>query len=151
MSSRNHTTMKLKLVRHSFTDTTTIGDLYINGKIFCQILEDKDRGLYADKPETIANKIKGQTAIPYGTYKVINSFSPRFQKYLPLLLNVPGYAGIRIHPGNTHVDTEGCLLPGIRSGDTVVKSKYTFGLLHAILKKAEKSEEITIEITKLQQ
>lgn len=105
----------------------TIGKLYINNKYFCDTLEDVDRGLTYTMPlEKIqAIKIKDQTAIPIGQYKVaMNISSPKysnFAKYpwakpyqgkLPRLLNVPGYSGVLIHPGNTKNDTSGCILLG---------------------------------------
>lgn len=107
--------MELKLIRRFFSEKATIGELYVNGSFLCNTLEDVDRGLYKDMPleELIRNKVKTKTAIPYGTYTVANTYSPRFQKYLPLLLDVPAYSGIRIHPGNKALDTEGCILPGV--------------------------------------
>ena len=64
-------------------------------------------------PEEIKKiKIHGQTAIPSGRYEIRVTLSARFRRQLPILLNVPGYAGVRIHPGNTDANTEGCLLPG---------------------------------------
>jgi len=80
----------------------TIGKLYIEGQYLCDTLED------AVRPE----KIQGKTAIPEGTYQVIMSMSNRFKKVMPLLLDVPNYAGVRIHSGNTAKDTEGCILLG---------------------------------------
>jgi hypothetical protein len=88
--------------RSEYTETTTVGDLFVNGVWECVSLEDKVR------PE----KIKGETAIPLGKYEVRITWSPRFKRHLPLLIDVPGFDGIRIHPGNTHKDTEGCLLVG---------------------------------------
>jgi len=78
------------------------------------MLEDRDRGLRSEMPleEIIREKVYGKTAIPTGRYQVIISYSNRFKKKLPLLVDVPGFAGIRIHSGNKHDDTEGCLLPG---------------------------------------
>lgn len=92
----------------------TIGNLYINDVFFSNILEDTVRGLRQDMtPEEIKKiKIHGQTAIPSGRYEIRVTLSARFRRQLPILLNVPGYAGVRIHPGNTDANTEGCLLPG---------------------------------------
>lgn len=142
--------MNLKLVRRKFDTLRTISDLYVNDVFFCNVLEDVDRGLAQDMSlsEIAAIKVHGATAIPYGTYQVINSFSPRFNKYLPLLLNVPGYSGIRIHPGNTELDTEGCLLPGVESKNKVINSRATFARLFSLLQKAEKTNKIVLTITK---
>ena len=99
--------MQLKLIRDTFSDESTIGKLYIDGEYFCETLEDKDRYL-----EGGGKKEYGKTAIPRGTYGVIITMSNRFKKELPLLLNVPQFEGIRIHAGNTAVDTDGCILLG---------------------------------------
>ena len=110
----------------------------------CDTLEDTDRGL---TPENIGTKkIYGQTAIPKGTYQVIISYSPRFQKQLPLLLNVPGFQGIRIHAGNTPEDSHGCILVGQASNNKVINSRITMTSLLSILTKASKKEKITITI-----
>jgi len=96
--------MNLELKRISCKPAYTIGKLYIDGKYFCDTLED------AVRPAGV--KIKGETAIPVGTYKVEMTMSNRFKRVLPLLLNVPNFDGIRIHRGNTAADTEGCILVG---------------------------------------
>jgi hypothetical protein len=87
--------MELKVIRKIFTNKSTIGELHINGKFFCYTLEDKDRYV-----EQGGKKEFGITAIPRGTYSVVLSFSNRFQKYLPEILNVPQFVGIRMHTGN---------------------------------------------------
>lgn len=102
--------MHLKLVRYDMTVRRTFGKLYLNeqayaaNNLFCHTLEDPVRD----------RKVPGLTAIPYGTYRVVLTYSLRFKRQLPLLLNVPGFEGIRIHAGNTEDDTEGCLLVGRR-------------------------------------
>lgn len=80
------------------------------------VVEDKDRGLSQrmSAKEIAAVKVKGRTAIPEGRYRVLVTYSMRFKKLLPILINVPGFSGIRIHTGNTHLNTEGCLLPGTK-------------------------------------
>lgn len=129
--------MKLKLERIYKAPTYTIGKLYIDGKLFCDTLEDvvRHNGL----------KVYGETAIPAGTYKVILNVSNRFKVLMPLLLNVPNFEGIRIHSGNTDKDTHGCLLVGKNTvKGKVTDSKKTFAELMSVLKLAK--NEITIEI-----
>lgn len=106
--------LNLKLERKWKKEKYTIGNLFINGVFFSNVLEDKVRGLRQDMtPEEIQKiKIHGQTAIPSGRYEIRITLSTRFRRLLPVLLNVPGYAGVRIHPGNNDANTEGCLLPG---------------------------------------
>lgn len=106
--------LNLKLERKWKKEKYTIGNLYVNGVFFSNVLEDTVRGLRQDMtPEEIQKiKIHGQTAIPSGRYEIRVTLSARFRRQLPILLNVPGYAGVRIHPGNTDANTEGCLLPG---------------------------------------
>lgn len=94
--------LTLLLVRHPTQPTYTVGVLYVGGARFCYTIEDKVR---------TGPKVHGKTAIPVGRYKVVLSYSNRFKKVLPELLNVPGFSGIRIHPGNTAADTDGCILP----------------------------------------
>ena len=126
--------MKLDLVRNKEDKEYTEGKLYINGEYFCDTIEDKIRD----------TKVKNQTAIPAGHYKVIISISNRFKKIMPLLLNVPNFEGIRIHSGNTKEDTEGCILVGKKVKEGFVgKSRDTFNLL---MKKLNKQDFITIEI-----
>lgn len=132
--------MKLELKRTYFGEDYTIGKLYINDEYFCDTLEDKVR------PDGV--KVYGETAIPAGKYKVIMNMSNRFKKIMPLLLNVPNFEGIRIHSGNTDVDTHGCLLLGKNTiKGKVIDSKNTCTRFYALLAIALKSEEcwITIE------
>jgi hypothetical protein len=97
--------------------------------------------------EAGGQKVHGLTAIPRGKYTLVNSFSNRFQKYLPEILNVPGFAGIRIHPGNKAEDSEGCILVGTTKGvDFIGNSRNAFASLHSKIKAVEKKEKITIEI-----
>lgn len=141
--------MYLQLKRVEVNPQRTHGQLFIDGVYFCDVLEDTDRGLSSSDAlqSILERKLYGRTAIPYGKYTIVTSYSPRFNKQLPLLLNVPGYAGIRIHPGNTEKDTLGCLLVGRRSGDKVLYSRGTFDKLFSRISKAMKGETITIEIT----
>jgi hypothetical protein len=141
--------MELVMTRTTRTNRSTISDLTIDGKFECFVLEDKDRGLQQGMPlsELTALKIKTKTAIPSGRYEIVVSFSDRFKKMLPLLLDVPAFAGIRIHPGNTDADTEGCLLPGkAKSPDMVTSSKIAFTALFDKIKAAIQREKIFITV-----
>jgi hypothetical protein len=127
--------MKLEVKRLHRTDNSTIGELTIDGKFECYTLEDKERDV----------KIKGETAIPKGTYKVIINQSNRFKKLLPLLIGVPNFEGVRIHPGNSNHDTEGCILVGMnRSVDYITKSRKAFD---SLFKKMQGAKSITITIS----
>lgn len=139
--------MKLSLRRSRTNDVCTIGSLYVNGTFLCNVLEDPVRELKGIPPAVW--KIPGKTAIPAGQYQIVLSFSPRFRRILPELLNVPGFTGIRIHPGNTDADTEGCLLPGTwNGGDRVDASARAFSSLVAELNVAiQKNEAIWIGIS----
>jgi len=127
--------MKLALKRLHKTNNSTIGELTVDGLFQCYTLEDIEREV----------KIKSETAIPKGTYKVIINHSNRFKRLLPLLIDVPGFEGIRIHSGNSNHDTEGCILVGeTRSKDFIGKSRKAFDKLFEKMKRAE---SITITIT----
>lgn len=134
----------------------TISRVYLDGipfgdgKKYCNCLEDEDRGLTSEMSleQIKAIKVKGKTAIPTGRYKVIITYSPRFKKDLPLLLNVKGYDGIRIHSGNTQEDTEGCQLMGENSvKGKVLNSRYWTALVIGIIKAAiARGEEVYIKV-----
>lgn len=141
--------MQLLLTRQERTDESTIGELSLNGVHVCYTLEDKDRGLTKDMPqeELRSTKVKGQTAIPTGTYEVIIDMSVRFKKVMPLLVDVPGFAGIRIHSGNTSADTEGCIIVGRKKGtNAVYESKLAFFDVFGILHEALKKEKVFITL-----
>lgn len=147
--------MKLKLKRIALRDTYTIGRLYIDGVYFCDTLEDKVRDLNKNgKFDNGEKKVYGETAIPYGTYKVdMNTVSPRFKNRvwakpyggkIPRLLNINSFEGVLIHPGSSANDTSGCLLVG---RNTIVgkltQSQATF---HKLMSKLKGQKDITIEI-----
>lgn len=116
--------MNLLLLRDPPGADFTIGTLTVDGKSFGHVVEDVDRGL--DSAMALASiqaiKVKGKTAIPVGRYRVVVTMSERFKRAMPLLVGVPGFAGVRIHPGNTSADTEGCLLPGLARTATGVSN-----------------------------
>lgn len=135
--------MKLLVQRELFSDTSSIGSLYIDGVKECHTLEDRDRHL-----EDGGEKVYGETAIPRGIYKVIITFSNRFKKPMPLLVDVTGFEGVRIHPGNTDQNTEGCILVGVGIGqDILYNSRQAYEKLFNKLEAAEAlGEEIEIEV-----
>lgn len=117
--------MMLRLVREPTRHEATHGSLYVDGHWQCWTLEDAIRD----------QKVAGATAIPPGTYRVDITPSQRFKRLLPILLDVPGFTGIRIHPGNVIADTEGCVLVGRTRGmGTIGESRLAFEPLFAQLK-----------------
>ena len=142
--------MELELRRIARRDTYTIGRLSIDGKYFCDTCEDKDRGLRQDLPVSVnqARKVRGQTAIPTGRYRVtLGVKSPKYSKkkqyaacngYVPRLINVPAFDGILIHIGNTAADSEGCILVGRnKKVGMVLESTNTFWQLYDRLQQAD--------------
>lgn len=134
--------MKLKVERLWKKPGYTVGRLYVDGKFFCNTLEDTVRDLNRER------KVLGKTAIPYGEYKVVFNWSPKFGRNLPRLLNVPAFEGILIHPGNTADDSSGCILVGKNTKvGRLTESRYTSDRLNVLVKDAQrKGESITIEI-----
>lgn len=125
--------MNLTLERRWFTPDSAQGELYLDGVFECFTLEDTER------PES-AEKVDGQTAIPLGRYRVVIDFSRRFQRPMPHLLDVPGFEGIRIHPGNTVADTSGCILVGrLRAPGAVLNPRPAFGALFDKLREADRA------------
>ena len=132
--------MKLILTRIARKAEYTIGRLEDeNGKKLCDTLEPIWRNY--DGGEL---KIPKKSAIPEGTYRVVTTYSLRFRKYLPLLVGVPGFEGVRIHSGNTSRDTEGCILVGqnLQVGK-VLWSRIT---LEKLMKLIENEKEIYLTI-----
>jgi hypothetical protein len=130
--------LEIEVNRKIRSKKSTIGELSVDGVFECYTLEDVER----------EEKIYGETAIPKGTYKVSVTMSNRFKRLLPLLQNVPGFEGIRIHPGNVAADTHGCILVGTTKGiDQVLTSKVAFAKLFAKIEAAIKDgKEIKITV-----
>ena len=139
-------TLKLRVERNECSAACTIGELSIDGAFECYVLEDTVREKEGEPVE--AWKVKGETAIPRGTYPVVITQSERFQRPLPLVQNVPGFTGVRIHPGNTSEDTEGCLLVGRgRTAKTVTESKAAFNQLYGKIQQGlQDGDTVTLEI-----
>ena len=153
--------MKINIDRLWPKETYTVGLLYVDGVRLCETLEDKDRGLRKeDDLSTIRSvKVYGETAIPAGTYKVaMDVVSPKYSAVkwykdlcggkMPRLLGVPGFEGILVHPGNTALDSYGCILVGRNTKvGQLTESKATFKKLYKKMKDAyDRGEAITIEI-----
>ena len=116
--------MELRLEREPTVEGRTFGRLFLDDVFYCHTLEDAVR----------VAKIPGQTAIPAGRYRVTITPSARFKRRLPELHNVPNFRGVRIHPGNTIADTEGCILPGhVRTATGLAQSRLAFDPLFARL------------------
>lgn len=98
----------IRIDRYLLTDTKTIGRMYINNEFFCHTLEDTYRGQITEASQ----KVYGATAINNGIYRTVVSYSPKFNKNMPELKNVPFFTGIRIHTGLTEKDTDGCIIVG---------------------------------------
>lgn len=139
--------MRLTLIRKWNKKDYCIGDLYIDGVWFSNVLEDTDRGLKDEmtEEEILKKKVKGETAIPTGIYPVTITYSPKYKKNMPLISNVKGYSGIRIHSGNTSKDTEGCLIVGKnKEVGKVLESRKTYNALFKRL--VQTKERIIIDI-----
>lgn len=137
--------MNLELKRLQFGEDYTIGRLTLDGRFLCYTLEDKVREVIGEPVSSW--KKQNETAIPIGVYPVIITMSARFKVRLPLLMDVPGFSGVRIHTGNSSKDTEGCILVGStwdgKSG-WIGSSKLAFSLLFPILDQAKEPVTITI-------
>jgi hypothetical protein len=133
--------MNILVERFDSGSKDTLGRLYIDGKFYCYTLEDEKREV----------KVKGDTRIPEGTYKVVFYDSPSHGKESLLIKDVPNFQYILIHPGNTEDDTMGCLLPGLRIGSlngkrAVLDSKTAFKKIYSVIAPAiKKGEEVTIK------
>jgi Family of unknown function (DUF5675) len=138
--------MTLRLVREPSSAGATLGVLFVNGRFECFTLEDQIRERAGEPVH--AWKVPAQTAIPAGRYQIVVTESVRFKRPLPLLIGVPGFAGIRVHPGNRISDTEGCILPGLtRSSVAVGQSRAAFDLLFAKIRRAlAAGEQVWIRI-----
>jgi hypothetical protein len=137
--------VKLRLLRNRFKENYTTGQLYLGEDFFCFTLEDcvrEKEGVAVEKW-----KVYGETAIPRGIYKVVLKDSPKFGPDSLALLKVPGFTHIYIHSGNTHADTEGCILVGYRiSSDGVIIPGTTRPALRDLKKVLKDCKDITVQV-----
>tara|TARA_R110000765_G_scaffold345893_1_gene436104 strand:- start:147 stop:605 length:459 start_codon:yes stop_codon:yes gene_type:complete len=114
--------ISLLIIRDTFTDKSTIGNLYINGELFCDTLENP----WLDNQRNIS-------CIPEGSYKVRLRLARESatRDYLHLLVqDVPDRDWILFHRGNTAKDTSGCILVGNgRKQDIVNNSRLAMDLV----------------------
>lgn len=132
--------MKLRLVREQYRPDSTIGRMFVDDVFECFTLEDGVR----------TQKIRGETAIPAGAYRVTVDDSPRFKRKLPRLHDVPNFSGVLIHPGNTAADTEGCILVGRKwqpGEEAIGASRVAFdALFPKIVSTIARGEAVSIEV-----
>lgn len=142
--------MKLELKRIALKPNYTIGKLFINGTYYCDTIEDKVIDLNKNgKFDDGLSKVMHQTAIPYGTFKVVVNYSPKFKRELPRLLDVPYFEGILIHNGNDQNSSSGCIIVGEnKTVGKVTNSTFYMNNLTARIKDSQnKGETITITIS----
>ena len=147
--------MELVLTRIAKRKTYTIGRLAIVSRTDDEYLAGKQEEYFCDTLEPTwrdyangAHKIKGCSAIPEGRYAVVISFSPKIKQWLPILLGVPRFSGIRIHAGNTSADTEGCILVGKNKieGQVVDSRIWLYRLKKKITEAKARDEPVWITI-----
>lgn len=141
--------MKLELKRSFLGESYTIGSLSIDGKKFCDTLEDRVRDLNKNGVfDGDEKKVYGETAIPYGTYDVVVDYSPKFKRELPRLQNVRHFEGILIHRGNTAEDSAGCILVGENKvkGKVINSTPYEKELVRILKEAQDRKDPITIKI-----
>jgi hypothetical protein len=142
--------MKLTLIRRWFAPNYTIGKLFIDDVVFSDTLEDVNRdfnhdGDLLDEGEA---KVYAETAIPFGTYKVIVNHSPKFGRDMVRLLDVPHFEGILIHRGSTERSTAGCIIVGENNEKGRISNsiKYELELIEKVRDAQDRGEKIVIEI-----
>ena len=142
--------MELILERKYLNKDSTEGNLYVNGKWFCHVVEDVVRAKPGEWKKEL--KVYAQTAIPYGRYRVMVTYSPKFKRMLTAILDVPDFVGIRIHSGTSHKSSAGCPIisyladDGNGSRNRVIKDDKAMNDLCDMVLKAQKTEKVWIEI-----
>lgn len=137
--------MELTLNRKLKLENKTIGELLVNGKKFCDTLEDKVRLTWSLLPfrTLLGVKIWGKTAIPSGRYEVVITYSNRFKRRLPLLIKVPQFEGIRMHSGIDENSSSGCLICGklVTKTNTLYGGK-SLGIVDNLVKKIDEGSKL---------
>lgn len=139
--------MELILERKIKNENSCEGNLYVNGKWFCHTIEDKVRAAPGEWKASL--KVYAKTAIPYGTYPVLVTWSNRFKRQLTGVFNVPDFEGIRIHNGSSENSSAGCIIVSYTANnesDTLVNDKKAMNDLCKLIEKIQKKEKITLTI-----
>lgn len=143
--------LNISVKRRYLGDRYTIGSMFFDEEYLCDTIEDKVRDFNEDGDllDEGEEKVYGETAIPYGTYKIELSMSPKFKRYLPMILDVKHFTGIRIHRGNTAADSHGCILPGENKvkGKVINSTKYELEIIKRIREATKAGKEVEITIT----
>ena len=131
--------LREQTIRNPSGENFTLGRMYLDNVFFCQTCEDEDRFIEKGGVE----KVNGRTAIPRGKYRLVTSFSNRFQRVLPELLGVPGFSGIRIHGGNRAEDSLGCILVGkVRTATGIAQCA---DMVSRVISQIDSADELGIE------
>lgn len=142
--------MEIKLIRKYYQAKYTIGRLYVNNRFFSDCLEPPSLHLTERSAlgTILIAKYKGYRAIPTGRYRILITRSRRFGRWLPLLLNVKGFEGIRIHAGNKPEDTRGCILLGFnrRKGYVLDSTRSVLTIVKMITEAIAKGEKVFVEV-----
>lgn len=142
--------MEIKLIRKYYQAKYTIGRLYVNNRFFSDCLEPPSLHLTERTAlgTILIAKYKGYRAIPTGRYRILITRSRRFGRWLPLLLNVKGFEGIRIHAGNKPEDTRGCILLGFnrRKGYVLDSTRCVLTLVKMMTEAIAKGEKVFVEV-----
>ena len=142
--------LKIFVERKYYKEEYTIGNMFIDGKWFCNTLEDKDRGLSQSLSLSQNKKLKvyGKTAIPKGVYDIEIHFWSKYRINVPLLKDVPAFTGILIHNGKDQNSTLGCILVGLNTikGKLTDGKKYLTELTKIIKDAKSKGKKVIIEI-----
>lgn len=139
--------MELILERKIHNQTSTEGNLYVNGKWFCNTIEDVVRAKPGEWKKEL--KVYAKTAIPYGKYPVLVTWSNKFNRQLTGVFDVPDFEGIRIHNGTSENSSAGCIIVSYKDDDAnhrLVNDKAAMNDLCNLVEEAQKKEKVWLTI-----